>query len=368
MTVLSPSDIAEIRIDRDQDIIPISVGLYKLFLAGGSTGREAMDLYIHLIFTARLQATQQVRANNTYLARGLGWGIAKVKAAKAWLAEAKIIEYVRPRGDGGQLGQVYIRLQFLPRAETLAARLATVGGEPAPAEPAPAETYRDDLTPDLFRDDCQPQAPEEGASDLDDAVGSYSTTGSDSEPVVTTGSIHHPVVDHAHGPEQQMLKANNEMLEVKKGKGPAPAGRPVIRIETEETPPAPPHHELVERWFRRFSSETSMLVSPRADDYKQGRELFDALGGRLDDLQAALDMYFCQYRQLWYAVSRATQRLPDAQKKPEWSFRSFCTRYTEIVLAAKNASAGPADSTATVESAAAPTKFGYLFRGEGAAV
>jgi hypothetical protein len=71
-------------------------------------------MYEHLIFTARLQATQQVRANNSYLAKGLGWGQAKVKQAKSWLHNAGLIEYVRARKDNGLLGEVYIRLSYLP--------------------------------------------------------------------------------------------------------------------------------------------------------------------------------------------------------------------------------------------------------------
>jgi hypothetical protein len=212
VTVVPKSDISAIRIDKDGDIIPITVGLYRLFLASGADGREAMDLYIHLIFTARLQETQQVRANNVYLARGLSWGLNKVKLAKAWLADAGLIEYVRPRRADGLLGEVYIRLRFLPRADTLTARISA----PESEIQAVTEDYRDDLTPDLFEEQSGAAKPEPNPS-----------TGSISIPVVTTGSIYHPVVNQTSGSERQMLNIKNEMLEVRKEKESKREGAPV---------------------------------------------------------------------------------------------------------------------------------------------
>ncbi|OHE63871.1 MAG: hypothetical protein A2001_01535 [Treponema sp. GWC1_61_84] len=377
MTVVPRAEVANIRIDKDQDIIPITVGLYRLFLQAGACGQEAQALYMHLIFTARLQETQQVRANNVYLSRGLGWGLARIKAAKAWLADAGLIQYVRARGEGGKLGEVYIRLAMLPRADTISARLGLATPEPIVQEEAAAEgEYCDDLTPDLFGDVDAPLrgVPEnlkglstENLNDgkaVDIVMAEGVTTGSESDPVVTTGSVDHPVVNHAHGPERQMLNINKEMLKEKKGKEEAPASRPLIKVEIgsgDDKADASPHLEIAVEWYRRFSRETLILISPRVDDFKVSRELFDAVGGNLADLHAAIDIYFGQYRRFWFAVTKATAKKPDSDKRPDWSFRIFCSRYPEIVAAANESAEAPA--------AAGPAglKFAYLFAGKDAA-
>jgi hypothetical protein len=308
MTFVPKAEIAAIRIDRDQDIIPVSVGLYRLFMAGGTAGREALALYQHLIFTARLQDTQQVKANNVYLGRGLDWGQAKVKAAKAWLADAQLIEYVRTRAPDGHLGEVYIRLRFAYRMDAAAAPAQ----EAPETVPADAEDYQDDLTPDLFADE------------------ESETTGSEIDPLGTTGSVIHPVVDHTHGARRQMLKIKKEMLEEKKGKEEA---APVQDFESDLSDG---HLEMASLYYRRFSKETGQLISPRVDDYKTAKELFDAIGGNLGDFPAALDAYFGNFKAFWFAVTKATAKKSDAEKRPEWSFRIFCTRYPEIVAAAKS--------------------------------
>lgn len=320
MTVVPKSEIASVRLDKDQDIIPISVGLYRLFLASGAAGREAKDLYEHLIFTARLQETQQVRANNVYLGRGLCWGQAKVKAAKAWLYNAGLIEYVQTRDEGGKLGEVYIKLSFLPRAETVAERLRPAVEE----EPAAQEEFRDDLTPDLFAEEVS------------------STGGSDSDPVVAGGSIYRPAVDRTPGAKRQMLEMNNEMLEVKKGKG---EGAPAEQTCEAESP----HFAIARAWFSRYARETAIMISPRPDDHKAASELFAALGGNLGALDVAVEAYFSRFRELglWFAARKASRRGDAAAWIPDWSFRSFLAHYPEIVAAASaRPAAAPSPSSA----------------------
>jgi len=79
----------QMRDDKDSDLIFCTVGMYKLFLSQNN-GLEAFQLYMHLMFTARLQETNQVRANNYYLKRGLNWGEAKVKRAKSYIKLSKV--------------------------------------------------------------------------------------------------------------------------------------------------------------------------------------------------------------------------------------------------------------------------------------
>jgi hypothetical protein len=188
--------IAELKIHKDDDIIPISVGLYKLFLAGGSAGLEAKTLYEHLIFTARLQETQQVFANNEYLRAGLQWGIAKVKKAKAWLVEAGLIEYVQYRDIRGTLSGVYIRIKFMLSRETLNEKLSHIAPDgwvpPSPPEAVPAPDNQCSFD---FSED-----PTEVSNSVIDIN-------------FTAGTVTAPPVSRTTGYEQQMLEANNQMLE-----------------------------------------------------------------------------------------------------------------------------------------------------------
>jgi hypothetical protein len=315
----SRSEIASIRLDKDQDFILISVGLYRLFLSAGPAGREAKDLYEHLIFTARLQETQQVKANNVYLGRGLCWGQAKVKAAKAWLYNAGLIDYVQTRNEGGQLGEVYIKLSFLPRSETVAERMKSAE-DPIPAD---IEEFRDDLTPDLFSDTEE------------------TTAGSDIDPAVTGGSIYRPAVNRTPGSERQMLKVNNEMLEVKKGKEEEPANSDTSTPETVEP------ENIANAWFARYASETKIKISPRPDDYRSAAVLFSALSGDLCGLPDALDAYFRRFRDLglWFAARKDSRRGSASEWIPEWSFRSFLAHYPEILAAAGASQAVPVASS-----------------------
>jgi hypothetical protein len=98
-----------IRIDLDGDILFLTISKYKMFLAS-PRGIEAMSLYLHLMFTARLQSTNSVKAKDIYLKNGLGWGDAKLKRAKSFLKKKKLIEYVQRRNGDGTLGEQYINV------------------------------------------------------------------------------------------------------------------------------------------------------------------------------------------------------------------------------------------------------------------
>jgi hypothetical protein len=58
--------VSDVILDKDSDLIFLTVGMYKLFLSRANGG-DARDLYLHLMFTARMQETNQVWANKEYL-------------------------------------------------------------------------------------------------------------------------------------------------------------------------------------------------------------------------------------------------------------------------------------------------------------
>ncbi len=110
-------NIEIIRVDKDGDLLFCTVGLYKLFLSQKG-GHDAFQLYIHLMFTARLQETNQVWAKNSYLMKGLGMGTPRLKKAKALLKKLGLVEYVQSRKNDGTMGEVYIKMNFITREPT----------------------------------------------------------------------------------------------------------------------------------------------------------------------------------------------------------------------------------------------------------
>jgi len=104
--------VENIKTDVDGDLLHCSVKLYKFFLANDAM--DAFRVYLHLMFTSRLQGTNQVWATPDYLKKGCALGEAKIKKAKRFLREHGLIDYVRtrPSKESPHLGKVYIKLNF----------------------------------------------------------------------------------------------------------------------------------------------------------------------------------------------------------------------------------------------------------------
>ncbi len=104
-----------VEVNKVYDLLFCSLGLYGAFLAAKDRGgMDAFVLYQHLFYTARLQETNQVWANKTYLKRGLSWGDERVARAKALLKEMGLIELVqRQDQENGKWTKAYIKLNFL---------------------------------------------------------------------------------------------------------------------------------------------------------------------------------------------------------------------------------------------------------------
>lgn len=131
-------DIDKIRIEQDEDLLFLTIKKYKLFLKHKEEGGlDAMNLYLHYMFTARLQHTNVIKANDAYVRKGLGWGISKLKKSKSLLKKWKLIEYKQDRNAGGQMQEQYI---FLRISGSLPQDNICTGGtniEPAVQETAP---------------------------------------------------------------------------------------------------------------------------------------------------------------------------------------------------------------------------------------
>lgn len=92
----------------DNDLIFITVSKYELFLSYDKVGIDAYILYSHLIYTARLQKTNSIWANNKYLRQGLNWGKDRLQNAKNLLTELDIIKEKQGKDENGKFTKKYI--------------------------------------------------------------------------------------------------------------------------------------------------------------------------------------------------------------------------------------------------------------------
>lgn len=127
------SEYAAVELSEDLSPLLLSMGQYRLFMQAGSKGAAAMQVYLHLMFTARLQQTNQVKANAKYIEAGTALGRDKVKAAKSWLHSKGMIEYVQRPGSDGKYGEQYIKLRYMPSSEANK-QLETDGLESSPPD------------------------------------------------------------------------------------------------------------------------------------------------------------------------------------------------------------------------------------------
>lgn len=132
--------------DIDGDVLFCTVKTYKLFLAHGRLGMEALALYMHLIFTARLQGSNRIKATDKYLMNGLQIGERKLRSLKAFLKTLGLIDYVQDRGDGRIKG-FHIYVNFPSQENSSEANSAPVDQKSCSTE---ANTARAEIAPHKF--------------------------------------------------------------------------------------------------------------------------------------------------------------------------------------------------------------------------
>ena len=99
---MNPESIEKIRVEQDGDIIFMTMKLYKFFIAKRKEGSiDAMNLYFHYMFTARLQGETSIRADDIYIRNGIGFGKEKLKKAKAFLKRHGLIDYKQEKDADG---------------------------------------------------------------------------------------------------------------------------------------------------------------------------------------------------------------------------------------------------------------------------
>ena len=105
-------DIDNVRIEQNEDLLFLTIGKYKLFIKYQKEGGlDAMNLFLHYMFTARLQHTNAIKANDQYVRNALGIGIVKLKKSKALLKKLELIQYKQERNADVTMKEQYILLK-----------------------------------------------------------------------------------------------------------------------------------------------------------------------------------------------------------------------------------------------------------------
>ena len=72
----------DIHVSVETGLLWMSPKKYAFFLANGKLGHDGKELYMHLQYTAILQETNSIKANDVYLMKGLGWGKKAAEGSK----------------------------------------------------------------------------------------------------------------------------------------------------------------------------------------------------------------------------------------------------------------------------------------------
>jgi hypothetical protein len=108
---MNKENLNNIGVELDGEIIFVTVAKYKLFMHYGKVGMDALILYMHYMFTARLQYTNSVKANSIYCRSGLGWTKTRFQKAKNLLMELELISNIVRKDDKGKIVGSFIAVK-----------------------------------------------------------------------------------------------------------------------------------------------------------------------------------------------------------------------------------------------------------------
>ena len=106
--------VQEVQIGPGQDLMWTTVSEYEFFMTHDQLGMDALAVRQHLIYTARRQHNNRVRATTTYIVTGTRLSEKRVKAAKAFLLTHEFIKYhqAEPSKGAPYMGKMYIEVRF----------------------------------------------------------------------------------------------------------------------------------------------------------------------------------------------------------------------------------------------------------------
>lgn len=104
-------NLDNVAVELDDDIIFCTIAKYKLLMSYGAVGRDAFSLYSHLMFTAKMQKTNVVKATERYNRNGLEWGVERYRNAKKLLEQLGIITGVQKKNKDGRIIGYYLAVK-----------------------------------------------------------------------------------------------------------------------------------------------------------------------------------------------------------------------------------------------------------------
>ena len=106
-----PNNTTYFKIDTQQEPIVLSKHLMDILLSNKNSS-DCIALYCFYYYTAKWQKTNQPKATTEYTAKGLNWGIGKVRMIKNILRELHLIEDIVIRKDNVIIGH-FIKVNFI---------------------------------------------------------------------------------------------------------------------------------------------------------------------------------------------------------------------------------------------------------------
>lgn len=97
---------------------------------------DVLALYIFYLYTAKWQKTNQARATNNYVKKGIGMGDIKLLKAQKSLIELGLIEKITKRNDTGQITGRYIKVNHIIKKSTIKNAISHVVENPEVGEPS----------------------------------------------------------------------------------------------------------------------------------------------------------------------------------------------------------------------------------------
>jgi len=95
---------------------------------------------------------------------------------------------------------------------------------------------------------------------------------------------------------------------------------PITQLHTEI-----PHLKITERWFKKFNKITGITTLPDERSILAAKKLLEFLNGNINTALNAVDYYFENWQDLWFACDKATRKGSRESRIWEFRFGSFST-------------------------------------------
>ena len=86
-----------------------------------------------------------------------------------------------------------------------------------------------------------------------------------------------------------------------------------------------PHFKIAVKWFHTFTKLTGITIMPDERSILAAKKLLEFLDGNINLALDAVDYYFDNWQELWFACERTTRKGPKESRVWEFRFGSFTT-------------------------------------------